>query len=115
MKPSDKPGEFSDIHGDIHQLENLERWEIWELTEDFLDILRSVTSKFNDPVLDELLGAVDERMNFKVSGIPDDTVVGVLNAVVPIIKSEQLAVAGGDPDKAVTELIDSSYAKAVIK
>jgi sulfonate transport system substrate-binding protein len=65
--------------------------------------------------LDVAKREVDERMNFKVSGIPDDTVVGVLNAVVPIINSEQLAVAGGDPAKAVTDLIDSSYAKAVIK
>jgi hypothetical protein len=54
-------------------------------------------------------------MNFKISGIPDDTVSAVLKAVVPIIKSESLAVAGGDPDKAVTELIDPTYAKAVIK
>ena len=55
-----------------------------------------------------------ERMNFAVSGIPDDTVTGVLNAVVPIINSEQLAKPGTDPAKAVGELIDPQYAKAVI-
>jgi sulfonate transport system substrate-binding protein len=55
-----------------------------------------------------------ERMNFNISGIPDDTVTGVLNAVVPIITSEQLAKPGTDPAKAVGELIDPQYAKAVI-
>jgi hypothetical protein len=53
-------------------------------------------------------------MNFNVSGVPDDTVTSVLTAVVPIIQSEQLAKPGADPVKAVTELLDPSYAKAVI-
>jgi sulfonate transport system substrate-binding protein len=58
---------------------------------------------------------LNERMNFKVSGIPGDTVVAVLKAVVPIIKAEQLANAGANVDQAVTDLVDASYAKAVIK
>jgi len=58
---------------------------------------------------------LNDRMNFNVSGVPGDTVVGVLKAVVPIIKSEQLANAGANVDQAVTDLVDGSYAKAVIK
>lgn len=56
-----------------------------------------------------------ERMNFKTSGIPGDAHVAVLKAVVPIITAEQLANPGTNLDKAVTDLIDGSYAKAVIK
>lgn len=56
-----------------------------------------------------------ERMNFKTTGIPGDPHIAVLKAVVPIIKSEQLADPGADVDKAVTDLIDGSFAKAVIK
>ena len=58
---------------------------------------------------------LNERMNFKVSGVPGDTVIAVLKAVVPIIKAEQLANPGANVDQAVTDLVDSSYAKAVIK
>jgi sulfonate transport system substrate-binding protein len=58
---------------------------------------------------------LNERMNFKVSGIPGDAHVAVLKAVVPIINAEQLANPGTNVDKAVTDLIDGSYAKAVIK
>jgi sulfonate transport system substrate-binding protein len=58
---------------------------------------------------------LNDRMNFTVSGIPGDTVVAVLKAVVPIIKSEQLANPGANVDQAVTDLVDASYAKAVIK
>jgi len=39
----------------------------------------------------------------------------VLKKVVPIINKEQLANPGADVNKAVTDLIDGSYAKAVIK
>lgn len=65
--------------------------------------------------LDVAKRELNERMNFKVSGIPGDTVQAVLKAVVPIIKAENLAAAGADPDKAVNELLDTTYAKAVIK
>jgi sulfonate transport system substrate-binding protein len=58
---------------------------------------------------------LNERMSFAVSGIPGDTVLGVLRAVVPIIKSEQLANPGANVDQAVNDLVDGSYAKAVIK
>jgi sulfonate transport system substrate-binding protein len=58
---------------------------------------------------------LNERMNFKVSGVPGDTVLGVLKAVVPIIKAEQLANPGANVDQAVTDLVDGSYAKAVIR
>ena len=58
---------------------------------------------------------LNERMNFKTSGIPGDAHIAVLKAVVPIINAEQLANPGTNVDKAVTDLIDGSYAKAVIK
>jgi sulfonate transport system substrate-binding protein len=56
-----------------------------------------------------------ERMNFKTSGIPGEAHLAVLKAVVPIITAEQLANPGSDVNKAVTDLIDGTYAKAVIK
>jgi sulfonate transport system substrate-binding protein len=65
--------------------------------------------------LDVARRELDERMNFKISGIPGETQLAVLKAVVPIIVSEQLAAAGADPNKAVNELLDGTYAKAVIK
>jgi sulfonate transport system substrate-binding protein len=56
-----------------------------------------------------------DRMNFKTSGIPGEAHIAVLKAVVPIITAEQLANAGANLDKAVTDLIDGIYAKAVIR
>jgi sulfonate transport system substrate-binding protein len=56
-----------------------------------------------------------ERMNFKTSGIPGEAHLAVLRAVVPIITAEQLANPGANLDKAVTDLVDGSYARAVIK
>lgn len=56
-----------------------------------------------------------ERMNFKTSGVPGDAHLAVLRAVVPIITAEQLANPGADVNKAATDLIDGTYAKAVIK
>ncbi len=56
-----------------------------------------------------------DRMNFATSGIPGEAHLKVLDAVVPIINAEQLASAGADPKRAVTELIDGSYAKQVIR
>jgi sulfonate transport system substrate-binding protein len=56
-----------------------------------------------------------ERMNFKTSGIPGEAHVAVLKAVIPIINAEQLANPGANVDKAVTDLVDGTWAKAVIK
>ena len=50
-----------------------------------------------------------------VATIPGDTHIAVLNAVVPIIAAEQLANPGANVEKAVTDLVDGSYAKAVLK
>ena len=58
---------------------------------------------------------LNDRMNFKTSGVPGDAHIAVLKAVVPIITAEQLANPGADVNKAVTDLIDGTYAKAVIK
>jgi sulfonate transport system substrate-binding protein len=65
--------------------------------------------------LDVAKRELNERMNFKLSGIPGDTQLAVLKAVVPIITAEQLAQPGADVNKAVDELLDPTYAKAVIK
>ncbi|HZP97778.1 MAG TPA: aliphatic sulfonate ABC transporter substrate-binding protein [Candidatus Limnocylindria bacterium] len=56
-----------------------------------------------------------ERMNFKTSGIPGEAHAAVLRAVIPTIESEQLANPGANVQKAVTDLIDGTYAKAVIR
>src|SRR5713226_206332 len=56
-----------------------------------------------------------DRMNFKTSGIPGEAHVAVLKAVIPIINAEQLANPGANVDKAVTDLVDGTWAKAVIK
>ncbi|HEY3218294.1 MAG TPA: aliphatic sulfonate ABC transporter substrate-binding protein [Candidatus Limnocylindria bacterium] len=65
--------------------------------------------------LDVAKRELNERMNFKTSGIPGDAHAAVLRAVVPTINAEQLANPGANVDKAVTELIESTFAKAVIK
>jgi sulfonate transport system substrate-binding protein len=65
--------------------------------------------------LDVAKRELNERMNFKVSGIPGDAQVTALKAVVPTINAEQLANPGANVDKAVTDLIEPTYAKAVIK
>jgi len=58
---------------------------------------------------------LNERMNFKTPGIPGDAHVSVLRAVVPIINAEQLANPGANVDKAVTDLVEGSFAKAVLR
>ncbi len=65
--------------------------------------------------LDVAKRELNERMVFKTSGIPGDAHVAVLKAVVPIINAEQLANPGANVDKAVTDLIDGTWAKQVIK
>ncbi len=56
-----------------------------------------------------------ERVNLKTTGIPGEQHAAVLRGVIPTINAEQLANPGADVDKAVTDLIDGSYAKAVIR
>jgi sulfonate transport system substrate-binding protein len=56
-----------------------------------------------------------DRMSFKTSSVPGEEHIAVLKAVVPIINAEQLANPGANVDKAVTDLIDGSFAKAVLK
>jgi sulfonate transport system substrate-binding protein len=56
-----------------------------------------------------------DRMNFRTSGVPGEAHVAVLKAVVPIIVAEQLANPGADLEKAVTDLVDGTWAKAVIR
>lgn len=56
-----------------------------------------------------------ERMNFNTTGIPGEAHAAVLRGVIPTIEAEQLANPGADVTKAVGDLIDGSYAKAVIK
>jgi len=56
-----------------------------------------------------------DRMNFRTPSIPGATHIAVLSAVVPIIAAEQLANPGANVEKAVTDLVDGSYARAVLK
>jgi sulfonate transport system substrate-binding protein len=65
--------------------------------------------------LDVAKRELNDRMNFTTSGVPGEAHVSVLRAVVPIINAEQLANPGANVDKAVTDLVDGSYAKAVIR
>jgi sulfonate transport system substrate-binding protein len=65
--------------------------------------------------LDVASRELKERMVFTTTPIPGDAHAAVLKAVVPIIQAEQLADPGADLNKAITDLIDGSYAKAVVK
>jgi len=65
--------------------------------------------------LDVAKRELNERMNFKVSGVPGETQRSVLTAVIPTINAEQLANPGTDVAKAVTDLIEPTFAQAVIK
>ena len=65
--------------------------------------------------LDVAKRELNERMNFKTSGIPGEAHIAVLRAVIPAINAEQLANPGANVEKAVTDLIEPTYAKAVIK
>ena len=65
--------------------------------------------------LDVAKRELNERMNFKTPGTPGDAHVSVLRAVVPIINAEQLANPGANVDKAVTDLVEGSFARAVLK
>jgi len=56
-----------------------------------------------------------DRMNFKTVSIPGEAHIAVLRAVVPIINAEQLANPGTNVDKAVTDLVDGTFAKAALK
>jgi sulfonate transport system substrate-binding protein len=56
-----------------------------------------------------------ERMNLQASATPGDEHVTALKAVIPIMKAEKLVKDGADPDKALVDLIEPTYAKAVVK
>jgi len=56
-----------------------------------------------------------DRMNFKTASVPGEAHIAVLRAVVPIINAEQLANPGTNVEKAVTDLVDGSFAKAALK
>ena len=56
--------------------------------------------------LDVAKRELNERMNFKTSGIPGEAHLAVLRAVIPAINAEQLANPGANLEKAVTDLID---------
>jgi sulfonate transport system substrate-binding protein len=56
-----------------------------------------------------------ERMNLKASAIPGDEHVAALKAVIPIMTAEKLVKEGSNPEKALADLIEPTYAKAVVK
>ena len=65
--------------------------------------------------LDVAKRELNDRINLNVSGIPGDTQISVLRGVIPTIVAEQLANAGADVNKAVTDLVEPTYARAVIR
>ena len=65
--------------------------------------------------LDNAKKQLTARTVLKDIGIPGDSVRAALEAVVPILKSEKLVADSTDPAKALSELIDASFAQAVIK
>jgi sulfonate transport system substrate-binding protein len=55
-----------------------------------------------------------ERMNLKASAIPGDEHVAALKPVITIMKAEKLVKDGSDPEKALADLIEPAYARAVV-
>jgi len=51
----------------------------------------------------------------KDTGVPGAALQAALGAIVPILKDEKLVAADKDPEKALAELIDGSFAAAAIK
>lgn len=94
----------------IELYERARKWTV-EHPDDAAQILSDAAQVPLDVAKREL----NDRMVFTTTGIPGEAHAAVLRAVIPIIKAEQLANPGADLDKAVNDLIDGSYAKAVIK
>lgn len=90
-----------------------ERAKQWVL--DNRDQAAQILSEAAQLPLDVAKRELNERMNFKTSGIPGEVHAAVLRAVIPTINAEQLANPGANVEKAVTDLIEPTYAKAVIK
>jgi sulfonate transport system substrate-binding protein len=93
----------------IELYERARKWTI-EHPDDAVKIL----SEESQVSLDVAKRELNERMNLKASAVPGEEHVAALKAVIPIMKSEKLVKDGSDPDKALAELIEPSFARAVV-
>ncbi len=93
-------------------IELYERARKWTL--DHPDDAAKILSEESQVTPDVARRELFERMNLKASAVPGDEHIAALKAVIPIMKSEQLIKDGSDPDKALANLIEPSYAKAVV-
>jgi sulfonate transport system substrate-binding protein len=93
----------------IELYERARAWTI-ENPEEAAQILAEESSVSLDVARRELF----DRMNLQVSVVPGDEHVAALRAVIPIMNAEKLIKEGSDPDKALTDLIEPTYARAVV-
>ncbi|MDQ3811418.1 MAG: aliphatic sulfonate ABC transporter substrate-binding protein, partial [Chloroflexota bacterium] len=89
--------------------ERARRWTI-EHPEDAARILSEESQVSMDVARRELF----DRMNLRASAIPGEEHTAALKAVIPIMKAERLVKEGSDPERAVAELIEPVYARAVV-
>lgn len=94
----------------IELYERARKWTI-EHPDDAAQILSDAAQVPLDVAKREL----NDRIVLTTTPIPGETHAAVLRGVIPIIQAEQLANPGADLEKAVTDLLDPTYAKAVIK
>jgi sulfonate transport system substrate-binding protein len=93
----------------IQLYERARKWTL-DNPEDAAKILSEESQVSIDVARRELF----ERMNLKASAVPGDEHITALKAVIPIMKAEKLVKDGADPDKALADLIEPNYAKAVV-
>jgi sulfonate transport system substrate-binding protein len=93
-------------------IELYERARQWTL--DNPDEAASILAEESQVDLDVARRELLDRMNLKASAVPGDEHVAALKAVIPIMRSEQLIKADANPDKALADLIEPTYAKQVV-
>jgi sulfonate transport system substrate-binding protein len=93
----------------IEVYERARKWTI-DHPDEAVKILAEESQVSPDVARRELL----ERMNLKASAVPGDEHIAALKAVIPIMTSEHLVKEGADPEKALANLIEPSYARAVV-
>ena len=93
----------------IEQYEKARKWTI-----EHPDEAAKILSEESQVSLDVAKRELFERMNLKSAAVPGDEHITALKAVIPIMKAEKLVKDGSDPDKALADLIEPTYAKAVV-
>jgi sulfonate transport system substrate-binding protein len=93
----------------IEQYEKARQWTI-----EHPDEAAKILSEESQVSLDVAKRELFERMNLKSSAVPGDEHITALEAVIPIMKAEKLVKDGSDPDKALADLIEPGFAKAVV-